>query len=85
MPVLVTRTVDKDPIKTEDANMETPFSNYKSMEKNDAQGHGVAPKLLVRSGRNSNTSKRKGLTLCFNHPQTTEREAMEAAVGVNGS
>ena len=31
MPVLVTRNFDDDSIKNEWANMETPFSHYKSM------------------------------------------------------
>ena len=31
MPVLVTSNFDDDSIKNERANMETPFSHYKSM------------------------------------------------------
>ena len=39
MPVLVTSNFDDDPIKNEQASMETPFSHYKSMENFlDAQG-----------------------------------------------
>ena len=39
MPVLVTRNFDDDSIKNERANMETPFSHYKSMGNFlDAQG-----------------------------------------------
>ena len=39
MPVLVTSNFDDDSIKTEQANMETPLSHYKSMGKFlDAQG-----------------------------------------------
>ena len=40
MPVLVTSKFDEDPIKNEQANLETPFSHYKSMGNfSDAQGH----------------------------------------------
>ena len=40
MPVLVTSKFDEDPIKSEQASMETPFSHYKSMGNVlDAQGH----------------------------------------------
>ena len=40
MPVLVTSKFDEDPIKNEQATMETPFSCYKSMGNfSDAQGH----------------------------------------------
>ena len=39
MPVLVTSNFDDDSIKNERANMETPFSHYKSMGNFlDAQG-----------------------------------------------
>ena len=39
MPVLVTSNFDDDPIKNEQASMETPFSHYKSMGNFlDAQG-----------------------------------------------
>ena len=39
MPVLVTRNFDDDSIKNEQANMETPFSHYKSLGNSlDAQG-----------------------------------------------
>ena len=31
MPVLVTSKFDEDPIKNEQASLETPFSHYKSM------------------------------------------------------
>ena len=44
MPVLVTSKFDEDPIKTERASLETPFSHYKSMG-------------VVRSGRNLNSSE----------------------------
>ena len=40
MPVLVTSKFDEDPIKNERANLETPFSHYRSMRNfSDAQGH----------------------------------------------
>ena len=57
MPVLITSNFDDDSIKKERARMETPFSHYKSMGNIlDAQGQ-LTPKSVVRSGRNSNSSK----------------------------
>ena len=57
MAVLVTSKFDKDPIKNEQVSLETPFSHYKSMGKfSDAQGQ-LAPLSVVRSGRNSKSSK----------------------------
>ena len=39
MPVLVTNKFDEDPIKNEQASLETPFSRYKSMGNfSDARG-----------------------------------------------
>ena len=57
MIVLVTSNFDDDSIKKERARMETPFSHYKSMGNVlDTQGQ-LTPKSVVRSGRNSNSSK----------------------------
>ena len=40
MPVLFTSKFDEDPIKNERANLEKPFSHFKSMGNfSDAQGH----------------------------------------------
>ena len=42
MSVLVTSKFDEDPIKNEQASLETPFSHYKSMGNfSDPQGHSV--------------------------------------------
>ena len=57
MPVLVTSNFDDDSIKNERASMETPFSHYKSIgDFLDVQGQ-LTPYSVVRSGRNSNSSK----------------------------
>ena len=57
MPVLVTSNVDDDSIKNKRASMETPFFHYKSMGIFlDAQGQ-LTSQSVVRSGRNSNSSK----------------------------
>ena len=57
MPVLVTSNFDDDLIKNEWASMQTPFSHYKSMGNFlDIQGQ-LTPKSVVRSDRNSNSSK----------------------------
>ena len=40
MPVLVTSKFDEDPIKNEQASLETPFSHYKTLGNFlDTQGH----------------------------------------------
>ena len=57
MPVLVTSNFDDGLIKNEQASMETPFSNYKSMGIFlDAQGQ-LTLYSTVWSGRNSNSSE----------------------------
>ena len=57
MPVVVYSKFEEEPIKIECPSMETPFSNYKSMEKkNYAQGH-VTPKSVICYGRNLNLSE----------------------------
>ena len=57
MPVLIISNFDDDSIKKERARMETPFFRYKSVGNVlDAQGQ-LTPKSVVRSGRNSNSSK----------------------------
>ena len=78
MPVLVTNTFDDDSIKNERASMATmatPFSHYKSMGKClDAQGQ-LTPSLVVRSGRNSNSSE----ILCMSSlPASIKRTRLKA-------
>ena len=75
MPVLVTNNFDNDSIKNERASMETRFSHYKSMGNVlDAQGQ-LTPKLVVQSGRNSNSSK----ILCMSSlPANTKRIGSKA-------
>ena len=54
MPVLVSSNFDDDPIKNEQASMETPFSHYKSMGNFLELKSTLLRSQWVRSGRNSN-------------------------------